>query len=857
MATPPPVNPRTENRNPNVPVSGTSPLPSARVSVTAALRSAHQIGATVRGVAQGIGNQQAPGPGPNNNNAGEMPQQTQNLFYMRDRLFLALFFRVTLIYARAFPKTLRRILEFFLLMQSIVLLFLLCYIHIVYTRTPITCLNKYKDSWPRDGILRVEITSDAGDDYNIQKSYEKEEKLRQRAAAAQINHYSDDLLSMMLSADQILLDRVVSTAGGFISSVTNSKTEETKEDGSNVQPTSSVTDSESTTSTPSATKGVEMRPNLDEDNPPHVVSSEGAEILSDLEVDSVQNEGKEVEPSIQNKSAELEDDTQVAAAEGEDKSTDVDSTSTFTHTASGEGSVGNNVLDTLETDDPSNPNSPYFNKTLEEIEIMKMEEKQREDEKVLKSSVSELEMFANAVFMQDQAYIVEYALEYGFLRLSPETRQRLNIPVKIVTLDPTKESCFGDSFSVFLLENFLGYDDILMSSIKNLAEAEENKGYLRNVVTGEQFRFVPMWMARTSYIPAMLIMLVFTVSISMLLRYSHHQIFIFIVDLLNNIEGAGSIHVPAAPLFTVILALVGMEAIMSEFFNDTSTAFYVILIVWIADQYDSVCSHTSITKTFWVRFFYLYHFAFYAYHYRFNGQYSGLALLVSWSFIQHSMVYFYHHYELPAILRQAQQPELPTQLLSDDQNQGPPGSQRNPAPAESSGEPEARQSSVSNANPSTSMESPIPPPTPSPPTTTTEGTSVPISNITVTLSSSSSNAPPLSVEVSQQHFVSNENSVTNLRRRIAAGLSSTSTLNNSYNPSSNELSSINDALRSTNNSRTPNTDFSTRVNVSFSTDSIASPTARSSNADVSSILGTSMSGTTSSASPFSPITRIQ
>ena len=39
---------------------------------------------------------------------------------------------------------------------------------------------------------------------------------------------------------------------------------------------------------------------------------------------------------------------------------------------------------------------------------------------------------------------------------------------------------------------------------------------------------------------------------------------------------------PAAPLLTVILALVGMEAIMSEFFNDTTTAFYIILIVWIA-----------------------------------------------------------------------------------------------------------------------------------------------------------------------------------------------------------------------------------------------------------------------------------
>jgi len=30
----------------------------------------------------------------------------------------------------------------------------------------------------------------------------------------------------------------------------------------------------------------------------------------------------------------------------------------------------------------------------------------------------------------------------------------------------------------------------------------------------------------------------------------------------------------------------------------------------------------------------LYHFAFYAYHYRFNGQYSGLALVTSWLFIQ-------------------------------------------------------------------------------------------------------------------------------------------------------------------------------------------------------------------------------
>lgn len=33
--------------------------------------------------------------------------------------------------------------------------------------------------------------------------------------------------------------------------------------------------------------------------------------------------------------------------------------------------------------------------------------------------------------------MVEYSLEYGFLRLSQSTRQRLNIPVMVVTLGET------------------------------------------------------------------------------------------------------------------------------------------------------------------------------------------------------------------------------------------------------------------------------------------------------------------------------------------------------------------------------------------------------------------------------------
>lgn len=70
-------------------------------------------------------------------------------------------------------------------------------------------------------------------------------------------------------------------------------------------------------------------------------------------------------------------------------------------------------------------------------------------------------------------------MEYGFLRLSSNTRKKLNIPVHTVLLDPQKDACFGDSLSRFILKEFLGYDDLLMASVKVLAEQEDNKGFLR------------------------------------------------------------------------------------------------------------------------------------------------------------------------------------------------------------------------------------------------------------------------------------------------------------------------------------------------------------------------------------------
>uniref|UniRef100_A0A3P9M778 Transmembrane protein 259 n=1 Tax=Oryzias latipes TaxID=8090 RepID=A0A3P9M778_ORYLA len=487
---------------------------------------------------------------PLNNNIGpnriRNPNINQNpLINVRDRLFHALFFKMAVTYARLFPPSFRRVFEFFVLLKALFVLFILAYIHIAFSRSPINCLEAVRERWPRDGILRVEIQRNSS-----------------RAPVFLQNHDSSGLQEELEGQED---------AGGAVAQLSLAALQEEEEE-----------DEEEMT--------LEMFDNS------------SVQFKLDIE--------PRLKPSLRG------------------------------------GGAGGGANDSQDVS---------FSQTSKGMQP-------------LQDSVSELEMMTRAVWPQEE-YIVEYSLEYGFLRLSQSTRQRLNIPVMVVTLDPLKDECFGDGFSRFLLDEFLGYDDILMSSVKALAENEENKGFLRNVVSGEHYRFVSMWMARTSYLAAFVIMVIFTLSVSMLLRYSHHQIFVFIVDLLQMLEMNMTIAFPAAPLLTVILALVGMEAIMSEFFNDTTTAFYIILIVWLADQYDAICCHTNTSKRHWLRFFYLYHFAFYAYHYRFNGQYSSLALVTSWLFIQHSMIYFFHHYELPAIMQQIRIQEMLLQNQQTGQNQ--------------------------------------------------------------------------------------------------------------------------------------------------------------------------------------------
>ena len=68
--------------------------------------------------------------------------------------------RVALLYFLTVPNFIRKFFEYGILAAAILSFILLIHLHILFIRSPLTCLDQVKTSWPRHGILRVQIGLD-------------------------------------------------------------------------------------------------------------------------------------------------------------------------------------------------------------------------------------------------------------------------------------------------------------------------------------------------------------------------------------------------------------------------------------------------------------------------------------------------------------------------------------------------------------------------------------------------------------------------------------------------------------------------------------------------------------------------
>ncbi|KJH49363.1 hypothetical protein DICVIV_04503 [Dictyocaulus viviparus] len=512
-----------------------------------------------------------------NRNANGRAQVQNNTQFgvVRDRLFHAMLVKVALSYSSHVSTFWRRIIELVSLLIAISLLFTLLFVHLMSTRSSTTCLDHIRDSWPKDGVIRLEVV------HNLHMLEYKENWMKWYNSERNRMTCNFNPADVFLYGPRSIPAEI--RAGKAIPPV-KTKRDRHKASGSTG------------------------------------LLSYFLRVPTELLLGHGWNNGYE-------------------AYEGNDE--DETYNDMFYHEADAEAEF-----------------NEHFRQRFKPEDAFRYE------------------------------YRVEYSLLYGILRLPVSFRHKHNITTLWARVDADSD-CFGDAFSRRVMRAVLGFEDVIMASLRALAQNSSEDdgaglGYLHDLSTNEHFHFVSFMMSKSSYLMAAVVMLVFaneiivegamnsdlvflpydahTFAISMLLRFSHHQIFLFIVDLLHMFELNQPLVFPAAPLLTVILALVGMEAIMSEVFADTTTAFYVILIVWIADQYDAICCHSHVSKRFWLRFFYLYQFFFYAYQYRFGGQYGGMALITSTAFIFHSMVFFFHHYEMPLILYQDRLQRILTEI---------------------------------------------------------------------------------------------------------------------------------------------------------------------------------------------------
>ena len=142
--------------------------------------------------------------------------QQQSIVQVRDRLFHALFYRIAIIYARKFPRLMRRLIEFFMLLTALGSFALLTYLHVIFNRSPINCLGAIEDIWPRDGILRVEILHNASQFYLLSTAADAAGNANANATDNQTTQATNDAYSLKQSYEkeysQSILDLFSATA---------------------------------------------------------------------------------------------------------------------------------------------------------------------------------------------------------------------------------------------------------------------------------------------------------------------------------------------------------------------------------------------------------------------------------------------------------------------------------------------------------------------------------------------------------------------------------------------------------------------------------------------------------------------
>jgi hypothetical protein len=174
--------------------------------------------------------------------------------------------------------------------------------------------------------------------------------------------------------------------------------------------------------------------------------------------------------------------------------------------------------------------------------------------------------------------------------------------------------CFGNRWQQLLIDNFVGYDTILMNSLLH----SRGKGYLYNFQTKELYKlnynlnFQPELQPELPHgledyivfkcgvlITSLFVFFTTTMSVSFTLRETQARMLKFTVQLQHHARHRFPtyrlifVHVIESLVFVPIM--IGILFFLFEFFDDQLLAFMVLTLVWICELYTMISVRTPLS----------------------------------------------------------------------------------------------------------------------------------------------------------------------------------------------------------------------------------------------------------------------
>eukprot|EP00511_Aplanochytrium_stocchinoi_P006675 CAMPEP_0204837114 /NCGR_PEP_ID=MMETSP1346-20131115/27197_1 /ASSEMBLY_ACC=CAM_ASM_000771 /TAXON_ID=215587 /ORGANISM="Aplanochytrium stocchinoi, Strain GSBS06" /LENGTH=541 /DNA_ID=CAMNT_0051972383 /DNA_START=206 /DNA_END=1831 /DNA_ORIENTATION=- len=296
------------------------------------------------------------------------------------------------------------------------------------------------------------------------------------------------------------------------------------------------------------------------------------------------------------------------------------------------------------------------------------------------------------VWLQDPTYI--FSLERGYLLLNKTLRETHGISEHVLDLDT---ECFSFPWLTFVLDNFVGYDTIVMNSF---IDFYGDNGYLMSTMSRKIFSLrsaghsavavrerevevgtVDAFMIVTTRLK-IVCMTFFLIFITTSLAHdmfcaTQERVLRFAFDLRARVESNLPYYVPvlAHGLSSLVFIpiLIGMVVFLVEFFDDQILALMVLAVAWLSELFAMTMMRTLVSIKLFPKVYILLFTCFHLYFFAFPSGFSYLGLTTTILFLTYSMLFLWNRYERPALRANEITFSAPREAILDRKKLNPSG----------------------------------------------------------------------------------------------------------------------------------------------------------------------------------------